>query len=77
MEGKYREAEKIAASAVRTLTHGGEQTILVDVLTTQAKALARLEQKRNSPARLWTMRLISAQRAGEPSSRRHRRLEAR
>ena len=65
MEGKYKEAEKIASSAVRTLTHGGEQTILVEALTTQAKALARLEQTELARTTL-DQAIDIAQRAGDP-----------
>jgi len=65
MEGKYREAEKIASSAVRTLTLGGEQTILVESLTTKAKALARLEQTELARTTL-DQAIDIAQRAGDP-----------
>jgi tetratricopeptide (TPR) repeat protein len=65
MEGKNKEAEKIASSAVRTLTHGGEQTILVEALTTHAKALARLEQTELARTTL-DQAIDIAQRAGDP-----------
>jgi tetratricopeptide (TPR) repeat protein len=44
LEGRNSEAEKAAAGAVRILKRGGEQTILAEALTTQGKALARLDQ---------------------------------
>ena len=44
LERKYDQAERAARSAVRSLTRGGEQTLLVEALTTHGKALARLKQ---------------------------------
>lgn len=44
LEGKNVEAEKMAAAAVRTLNHGGEQSMLAEALTTHGKAAARLSQ---------------------------------
>ncbi len=46
LEGKYDQAERAARSAVRSLQRGGEQTLLVEALTTHGKALARLKQAR-------------------------------
>jgi tetratricopeptide (TPR) repeat protein len=43
MEGKYAEAEKTAKSAVTRLQRGGEQTTLVEAMTTHGTALARLD----------------------------------
>jgi len=45
LEGKNVEAEKTAANAVRNLTASGEQTLLAEALTTQGKALARIQQQ--------------------------------
>jgi tetratricopeptide (TPR) repeat protein len=44
LEGKYKEAEKAARSAVGSLRAGGEQALLTEALTTHATALARLDQ---------------------------------
>jgi tetratricopeptide (TPR) repeat protein len=44
LEGRNSEAEKAAVAAVRVLIRGGEQTMLAEALTTQGKALARLDQ---------------------------------
>lgn len=65
MEGKNREAEKVAASAVKTLAHGGEQTILAEALTTHGKALARLDQTALAKTTL-DQAIGIAQRAGDP-----------
>ena len=65
MEGNNAEAERVAASAVRTLTMGGEQTILAEALTTHAKALARLQQIDRARKTL-DQAIEIAQRAGDP-----------
>jgi tetratricopeptide (TPR) repeat protein len=65
MEGNNAEAERVAASAVRTLTMGGEQTILAEALTTHAKALARLRQIDRARKTL-DQAIEIAQRAGDP-----------
>lgn len=44
LEGKNELAEKTARTAVKSLEHGGEQSILAEALTTHGKALARLNQ---------------------------------
>ena len=44
LAGKPIEAERIARSAVRALSSGGEQTVLAEALTTHGTALARLKQ---------------------------------
>jgi len=44
LEGRNNDAERAAAGAVRILKRGGEQTMLAEALTTQGKALARLDQ---------------------------------
>jgi tetratricopeptide (TPR) repeat protein len=49
-EGRNAEAEKIARRAVRVLQGGGEAALLVETLTTHARALARLGRHR--PAKL-------------------------
>ena len=41
-EGRFREAERYAHSAVKTLERGDECSLLVEALTTQGTALARL-----------------------------------
>jgi tetratricopeptide (TPR) repeat protein len=65
LEGKNVEAEKTAASAVRNLMTGGEQTILAEALTTHGKALARIQQ--HQAARTTLDRAIEvAQAAGDP-----------
>ena len=65
LEGRNEEAEKAASSAVRTLSKGGEQTILAEALTNHGKALARLEQ--HHAARLTLDRAIEVSRnAGDP-----------
>jgi tetratricopeptide (TPR) repeat protein len=55
-EGRHLEAEKIARSAVHVLESGGEVALLVETLTTHAKALARLG--RNRQAKLALARAI-------------------
>lgn len=52
LEGKNELAENSARSAVRLLKEGGEQTLLVEALTTHGKALARLNQIPKSRAAL-------------------------
>ena len=42
MEGEYSNAEKASRAAVRSLSEGGESTVLAEALTTHGKALARL-----------------------------------
>jgi tetratricopeptide (TPR) repeat protein len=67
LEGKNDAAEKVARSAVRSLEHGGELSILAEALTTHGKALARLNQPQQ--ARTTLDRAIEvAQRAGDPDS---------
>ena len=44
LEGNSEQAEKVARRAVQALRRGGEQGVLVEALTTHAKALARLKQ---------------------------------
>ncbi len=44
-EGRNREAEKVARSAVNTLEKGDEHSLLAEALTTYAVALARLEHQ--------------------------------
>jgi len=65
LEGKNTEAEKIAANAVRSLMASGEQTLLAEALTTQGKALARIQQ--HQTARSTLDRAIEVARAaGDP-----------
>ena len=67
LEGKNDFAEKVARSAVKSLEHGGELSILAEALTTHGKALARLN--RTQAARTSLDRAIEvAQRAGDPES---------
>ena len=66
LEGKYAEAERVAASAVRTFKDGGHQSLLAEALTTQGKALARL--KRYPEAKTTIDQAISvAEQGGDPS----------
>ena len=65
LEGKNAEAEKAAASAVRKLTQGGEQSMLAEALTTHGKALARLAQFEAAKTNL-DQAMDIAQRAGDP-----------
>ena len=65
LEGRNVEAEKAASSAVRTLSQGGEQTILAEALTNHGKALARLDQ--HQAAKVTLDRAIEVSRnAGDP-----------
>jgi tetratricopeptide (TPR) repeat protein len=65
LEGRNAEAEKAASSAVRTLSQGGEQTILAEALTNHGKALARLDQ--HQAAKVTLDRAIEVSRnAGDP-----------
>jgi tetratricopeptide (TPR) repeat protein len=67
LEGKTKEAETAARSAVRVFERGGEQTALAEALTTYGKALARLLQ--GPVARSTLNRAIEvAQSAGDPDS---------
>jgi tetratricopeptide (TPR) repeat protein len=67
LEGKNEAAEKIARTAVRSLEHGGELSILAEALTTHGKSLARLNQPQM--ARKALNRAIEvAQRAGDPDT---------
>lgn len=65
LEGKYEEAERVASRAVQTLKRGGEQTVLAEALTTQGKALARLNQTEVARAAL-DHALEIAHNAGNP-----------
>ncbi len=66
-QGRTREAERFAKSAVEVLTHGGEQSALAEALTTHGKALARLG--RYDQAHIAFKRAIEvAQVAGDPDS---------
>ena len=65
LEGKYDLAEKTARSAVRSLKRGGEQTLLVEALTTHGKALARLRQPQMAKSTL-DQAIDIAQTAGNP-----------
>src|SRR5882724_2339850 len=44
LEGRNKEAERLARSAVQVFEQGGEQAALAEALTTQGKALAHLNQ---------------------------------
>lgn len=65
LEGKYTEAAKVAATAVRNLTQGGEQSLLAEALTTQGRALARLSNYTAARTSL-DQAIEVAQRAGDP-----------
>lgn len=67
LEGKNDAAEKVARSAVRSLEHGGELSILAEALTTHGKALARLNQHQQAKTTL-DRAIEVAQRAGDPES---------
>ncbi len=63
-EGRVTDAEKLAASAVRTLDRGGEQSLLAEALTTHGITLARLV--RHEHARLTLQRAVEvAEQAGD------------
>jgi tetratricopeptide (TPR) repeat protein len=65
LEGNSEEAEKVARRAVQALRRGGEQTALAEALTTQGKALARLNQAPVAKAAL-DQAVEIAQNAGNP-----------
>ncbi|HMJ26445.1 MAG TPA: response regulator, partial [Pyrinomonadaceae bacterium] len=63
-EGRFREAERFARSAVQTLEKGDEQALLAEALTTNGIALARLGNHARS--RVLLQRAIEvAERAGD------------
>lgn len=65
MQGRSEEAERIARRAVQAFRQGGEQTFLSEALTTQGKALARLDQ--SDAARVVLDQAVEiAQTAGNP-----------
>jgi CheY-like chemotaxis protein len=63
-EGKFREAERFARSAVQTLEKGDEQALLAEALTTNGIALARLGNHARSRA-LLERAIEVAERAGD------------
>src|SRR4030095_65210 len=66
LEGKNEIAEKTARGAVKSLESGGEQSVLAEALTTNGKALARLN--RYDAAKTAFDRAIEvAQLAGDPN----------
>lgn len=65
MEGNSSEAERVARRAVQTLRQGGEQTFLVEALTTHGRALARINQTSVAKAAL-DQAVKIAQTAGNP-----------
>ncbi|PYS67083.1 MAG: hypothetical protein DMF69_24160 [Acidobacteria bacterium] len=65
LEGKYSDAARVAASAVRNLTQGGEQSLLAEALTTQGRALARSSNFVAARASL-DQAIDVSQRAGDP-----------
>jgi tetratricopeptide (TPR) repeat protein len=66
-QGRAREAERFAKSAVQVFEQGGEQSALAEALTTRGKALARLD--RYDQAHMTLKRAIEvAQVAGDPDS---------
>lgn len=67
LEGRYDQAERAARSAVRSLKRGGEQALLAEALTTQAKALARLKQSHSAKTAL-DHAIEIAQTAGSPNA---------
>jgi tetratricopeptide (TPR) repeat protein len=66
-EGRVVEAEKTVRAAVRTLEKGDEQSLLVEALTTQSTALARLKHPEQSRAML-ERAIEVAERAGDLES---------
>ena len=66
-QGRAKEAERFAKSAVQVFEQGGEQSALAEALTTRGKALARLG--RYDQAHITFKRAIEvAQIAGDPDS---------
>lgn len=65
LEGRKRDAERVARRAVHTLRRGGEQTVLAEALTTHGKALARLQQTHVARATL-DQAVEIAHNAGNP-----------
>jgi len=66
LEGNYAEAERVAGSAVRTFKDGGHQSLLAEALTTQGKALARLNRYPEAKTTL-DQAISVAQQGGDPS----------
>ncbi len=67
LEGRTKEAERLARSAVQVFEQGGEQAALAEALTTQGKALARLNQPHKAVVKL-KRAMDVAQVAGDPDS---------
>lgn len=65
LEGRFAEAERTAKAAVHSLQRGGEQTHLVEAMTTHGTALARLNHVEAARARL-NEAVEIAQNAGDP-----------
>lgn len=66
-EGHVAEAERLVRAAVRTLERGGEQSLLVEALTTHGMALARLG--RHDEAGVTLVRAVEvAEQAGDQES---------
>ena len=67
LEGRTKEAERLARSAVQVFEQGGEQAALAEALTTQGRALARLNQPHKAAVKL-KQAMDVAQVAGDPDS---------
>jgi tetratricopeptide (TPR) repeat protein len=65
LEGRPEDAERVARGAVNTLKSGGEQMMLVEVLTTHAVALARLNKTQLAKSTL-DQAVTIARNAGNP-----------
>ena len=65
LEGRPEDAERVVRSAVNTLKNGGEQMMLVEVLTTHGVALARLSKIQLAKSTL-DQAVTLARNAGNP-----------
>jgi tetratricopeptide (TPR) repeat protein len=67
LEGRNKEAERLARTAVQVFEQGGEQAALAEALTTQGKALARLNQPHKAVVKL-RQAMDVARTVGDPDS---------
>lgn len=66
-QGRFAEAESIAAGAVRVLKEGDELSLLAEALTTHGRALAKLGKHQGAHSK-FNEAAEAAQRAGDPES---------
>ena len=72
-EGRYEEARRVIAGAIRALEEGGEQALLADAMVVQGVALGRLGEHEKS-LELLRSAIDTAEYAGAPESAGHAAL---